>query len=204
MRRRQGRGPGNARPLARVAAPPSFREDENRVAVLDDIPHVAQRLARADRALREREGVEEERRQVVVEAVGEPLATAVTLRKEVRVEEFLHHRRCGAIAPARRQGIENDRCVEMALMVGREDHGTLDVFQMLEPGHRHAREYAAKRKDPRRQADSSREPRPGGSVPRWENDGRWAMADGRFSVADGRWPMVAGRFSMADRRLPFR
>ena len=60
---------------------------------LEHLADVAQRLPRAGLALRQRERVEEERRQVVVQAVGEPRPPAVLLREEVRLEELLRHRR---------------------------------------------------------------------------------------------------------------
>ena len=96
---------GPKRPdLAALEAAP-FRENQDRVAVLDELAHVPQRLAGADVSLREGEGVEEERRQVVVEAVGEPLHPGMPGGEEVGVEELLHHRGRGAVARARRHRV---------------------------------------------------------------------------------------------------
>ena len=116
--------------------------------MLDQLAHIPQRLADAGAPLRQRERVEEERGEVVVQTVGEPLGARVALRKEVRVEELLCHRGGDAIAPPRRQRIEDHGRVQMALMIRGEDHRTLEAIEMLESADGHAREDAPEWKDP--------------------------------------------------------
>ena len=77
--------------------PLAFRENQHREAVREHLADVAQRLPRAGLALRQRKRVEEQRREIVVQAVGEPRAARPCSRgKEMRLEEFL------APSPARR------------------------------------------------------------------------------------------------------
>src|SRR3954464_6430165 len=57
----------------------ALREDEQRIALGEQGADVAQRLPGAGLPLRQREGVEEQGRQVVVQAVGRPRLAAVLL-----------------------------------------------------------------------------------------------------------------------------
>ena len=100
----------------------AFWKDQHREAVADELARVAQRLPRARLALWQRERVEKGGREVVLEASSHPLSTRVPLRKEMRLEEFLRHRRRDAAAPPAGQRCENHRHVHVALMIGREDH----------------------------------------------------------------------------------
>ena len=138
--------------------------------MLDQLAHIPQRLADAGAPLRQRERVEEERREVVVQTVGEPLGARVALRKEVRVEEFLCHRGGDPVAPPRRQRIEDHGRVEMALMIRGEDHRTIESIEMLESADGHAREDAPEWKNPGRKARVPDRANRQRSVPRWEND----------------------------------
>src|SRR5262245_55586929 len=82
-----GRDHPNSRPEApddAVAHALTLWEDQDRESAFDDLAHVSKRLARADLALRQRKGVEEEGREIVVEAVRKPFATRVLGRKEMR------------------------------------------------------------------------------------------------------------------------
>src|ERR1700680_1602805 len=78
----------------------AFRKNEDRPAFIRQLAHVSNGLACAGFALRNREGVEKECGQPIIQAVSEPLAPAVALREEMRVEEFFGH--CGGdtVAPA--------------------------------------------------------------------------------------------------------
>src|SRR4029078_10318920 len=114
---------------------------------------VAQGLTRAGFALRQRERIEEQRREVVVEAVGKPRFPSVLFRKEMWFEEFLRHRGRDTIAKAWRKAGENHRPIHVALMVGREDHRLVDACKMLAAFDTRPGEHARERQDPGRQAD---------------------------------------------------
>ena len=116
--------PGWKRAISPCCGSPAFGIDQDREAVADQVADVAQGLARAAFALRQRESVEEERREVVVRAVLDVRLPAELLRIEVRLEELLRHGRCDAVTPARRERVEDDRRVEVALVIGGEDHRT--------------------------------------------------------------------------------
>src|SRR5262245_30689503 len=75
-----------------------FRKDQHRKSTLEYLADVAERLPRAGFALGQWKRIEEQRRQVVVEAVGEPRFPSVLFRKEMRFEKFFGHRRGDAIA----------------------------------------------------------------------------------------------------------
>ena len=151
----------------------SFRKNQNRPSAAQHFADVAQRLARPRLALRKRERVEEQRREVVVQAVGEPRAPAELFRIEMRLEEFLRHRGRDAVAPLRRQRIQDRGRVEMTLVVRGEDDGPRHTLEMLEAGDRHAREDASDREDPRREARAPQRARQPRTVPAWEvDDGR--------------------------------
>src|SRR5688572_19798267 len=79
-------------------------ENQERVALRHQLADVAQRLARARFALRQGKRIEEERGEVVVRAVGQPLPPRERPRIEMGPEELLRHRRRDAVAPTRRQG----------------------------------------------------------------------------------------------------
>src|SRR5262245_7861689 len=101
-------------------------------------------------------------------------------REEMRVEELLQHRGRGAVPPPRRHRIENHRNVEVALMIRREDHGPLQIPQMLESRDGDARVDAAERQDPRwktRAADDADRPR---AIPPRKSDHRsvWRLEVG--------------------------
>src|SRR4029453_1590726 len=154
-----------------VGGPLAFGEDEQGVALREQGADVAQSLAGAGLALGQREGVEEQRREVVVEAVFHPRLAAVLLRKEMGLEELLCHRDGPPIAPAGWQRPQDHRAVQVALVVGGEDDGAGKALQVLEPFHLHPREYSADGQDPGRQAGlpHPRErpaPVPGGEGPR--------------------------------------
>src|SRR6185503_14318984 len=68
-------------------------KNQDRPAVTRELADVLQRLTRTCLALRERERVEVERREIVVQRIGEPLVPLVTGGEEVGLEEFLGHRR---------------------------------------------------------------------------------------------------------------
>src|SRR4051812_43150910 len=70
--------------------PAPFREYQNRVPLPDELTHITKSLPRAGAGLRQRKCIEEERREVVVQAVGEPRLAAVLFREVVRVEELPH------------------------------------------------------------------------------------------------------------------
>src|ERR1051326_368355 len=112
-------------------APLAFGKDEDRKAVLEHLADVAERLPRAGFALRERTRVEEERREIIIEAVGEPRFLPVLLREEVHLEELLRHRRREAIAQACWQRDQDARRVHVALMIRREHHRTVDRGEMF-------------------------------------------------------------------------
>ena len=69
----------------------TFREDQHRPALAREIADVAKRLACARFSLRQGERVEEERRQIVVEAVRQSGREGVVAREEVCREELLRH-----------------------------------------------------------------------------------------------------------------
>ena len=73
----------------------------------------------------------------------------------MRLEEFLGHGRCDAVTPARRERVEDDRCVEVALVIGGKDHRTVDGFQMLQPADIDAGEEPAEGKNPGRQTGAA-------------------------------------------------
>ena len=58
----------------------AFGKDQNAVAVRGKVARIAQRFARARFALRKWKGVEHQRRETVVQAVGETLAPAGNAR----------------------------------------------------------------------------------------------------------------------------
>ena len=121
-------------------------------------------------ALRQRERVEVERRQVVEQRGLEPLAPGVLLRKEVRLEELLLHRRRRARAPAPGQRRQDHRHVHVALMIGGEDDRTIDGPQMLAPRDVQVREHARERQNPGRQRQAAYERHDRSAVPRRERD----------------------------------
>ena len=114
----------NGRDFAMVG-PFAFGKDQHREAVAEQLARIAQRLARARLALRQRERVEECRRQVVLEASRDSLAARVPLWEKMRLEEFLRHRGGDTAAPPSRQRRENHRHIHVALMIRREDHRAL-------------------------------------------------------------------------------
>ena len=124
--------PGRNRAISRFGAA-ALRKYQYGVSGTDEVADVAQRLPRAGSALGERERVEEGRRQVIVQAVGEPRLASVAFGKEVRVEEFLHHRRRDAVAPARRERVQDHRAVEVALVVRGENYRPLDRSRCSSP-----------------------------------------------------------------------
>ena len=135
-----------------VGGPLALREDQQGIALGEQGPDVAQGLAGAGLALGQREGVEEQRRQVVVEAVGRPRLAAVLLGEEVGLEELLGHGDGHPVAPAGRQRPQDHRAVQVALVVRGEDDRAGQALEVLEPFHLHPGEDAADRQDPGRQA----------------------------------------------------
>src|SRR5258708_39420855 len=74
-----------AEPIDRtVLRAPSLGEDQQGMSISEQLADVTQGLSRARLALRQRERVEQQHRQVIVEAVGEPRQQRVLLRKEMR------------------------------------------------------------------------------------------------------------------------
>ena len=73
----------------------------------------------------------------------------------MRLEEFLGHRRRDAVAPARRQRAQDRRRIEVALVVGGEDHRPVELVEVLEALDLERREDAAERQDPGRQAGAA-------------------------------------------------
>src|SRR5436190_19770758 len=91
--RRNHPDPGTEPPdLAGVTAL-TLGKDQHREAILEHLSDVPHPLARAGSALGEGERVEEQRRQIVIEAVGEPCSAAELIGEEVGLEELLRHRR---------------------------------------------------------------------------------------------------------------
>ena len=76
--------PGRNRSISPVSSPSSLRKDEHRESLRQHLADIAQGLPGAGLALRQREGVEKQRGEVVVEAVGQPGFPAVFLGKEMR------------------------------------------------------------------------------------------------------------------------
>src|SRR5687767_5498304 len=87
----------------------SLRVNENRISLADEFPDVTQGLSGPRLALRQRERVEEESRQVVIEAVRRPLHPRVLRGMEMGLEELLRHGGGDTIPPPRRQCIEDRR-----------------------------------------------------------------------------------------------
>ena len=79
--------------------PAALRKDEHRGAFSEQFPDVPQRLPGPRLPLRQRERIEKQRREVVVEAVGEPREAPVPVGKEVRREHFFCHRGRERVAP---------------------------------------------------------------------------------------------------------
>ena len=111
-------------PVSRAHA---LRKNQHREAVAGDLADVAQRLPRAGFALRQRKRVEEERREVVVQPLAEHLAPRLTFREEVRLEELLRHRRRDGLADVAGHRREDDRHVEVALVIGGEDDRAVEI-----------------------------------------------------------------------------
>ena len=182
--------------LARLRPPP-LGEDQHRKAGVEHLADVLQRLPRAGLALGQRERVEEQRRQVVVERVGEPGAPRVLRRKEVRLEEFLGHRRGDAVAEPGGQRRQDDRRIHVALVVRGENHRPADRLQVLAAVDANPREQPRDGQDPGRQAraaDGACRPR---SVPRRKLDRLEAAAPALSALLDDR---RAGRTDRALRR----
>src|ERR1700733_8548333 len=93
----------------------AFGENEQAPFAAGDLADVAQCSQCAGLALRDREAVEEQRREIVVQAVRK------TASVKMLFEEFLAHGGRHAITPARRQCVENPRHVHETLMIRRED-----------------------------------------------------------------------------------
>src|SRR5262249_14911660 len=106
-------------PRARTLA---FGKDQNRPALLRQLADIPDGFARAGLGLRNRKSVDEQRRESVDQAVRPPLAPRMTLGMEMRVEELLPHSRSYAVSPAARQARQDDRRIEMALVIGGENH----------------------------------------------------------------------------------
>ena len=112
-------------------------KDQHRQAVAGELADVLQRLPRAGLALRQREGVEEERRQVVVQRVGEPLAPACTRAgKKCALKNSLAIAGATRARQRARQRRQNHRHVHVALMVGREDHRPSSLRDARRPSTR--------------------------------------------------------------------
>src|SRR5262249_50334790 len=124
-------------------------------AVAENLADVAKCLARARFSLRQRKRVEHQRREIVVETVGEPRESAVLLREEVRLEEFLGHRDGHAIAKPRREGRQDHRRIHVTLMIRRENHRSVDAAQTMASLDTNPSEDARERKEPGWQADST-------------------------------------------------
>ena len=155
--------------MSPVAGPQALREDQDRPPAARQLADVLQRLARARLALRQRERVEEERRQVVVERVRQPLPPRVARREEVGLEELLGHGRRHARAhagpaarpgsPARRSGSGGSR---------RTPPGPCRSLQVLAALDACVREHACERQNPDRLREPAHQPHGPAAVPRRE------------------------------------
>ena len=72
---------------------------------------------------------------------------------EVRLEELFGHGGRDGVAPARGQGVEDHRRIEVALMVGRENRRAPEVVEMMQAVRVDTREHSSEGKDPGRKAD---------------------------------------------------
>ena len=184
--------------LARVRPAP-LGKDQYRGARAQQLAEMADGFAGAGLALGQREHVEEQAGQVVVEAVREPPPQRVSADAEVRREEFLAGRGRHPVAPARRQRRQDDRRVQVALVVGRVDDRPRRRVQMVpaldgEPG-----EHPRQRQQPQSQVDPPGQPcgparGPGGKVERRRGRGgrprgggarKGRPGDERAQVPDG-------------------
>ena len=129
--------------------PHALGKDQDRPPSRNQLADVGQRVPRPRLALRDRERVEEARREVVVQRVRDPLPPRVFGRIEMRFEELFEHRWCEASAPATRQRRQDDRDIHVALMVRSEHHGSFQVRQVLETLDPQMREHAREGNDPR-------------------------------------------------------
>ena len=113
--------PGRKRSISPVTRSSSLGEDERREAVRQDFADVTECLPGTGLALRERERVEEQRREVVVQAVGQPCLRPYSSGKKCAAKNSF------AIAGARRYRspagvLPEHRRIHVALVIGREHH----------------------------------------------------------------------------------
>ena len=163
---------------------------------------------------RNREGVEEQRREVVVQAVADPPAEGLTRRMEVRREEFLGHRHSRGVPPAPGQGHQNHRRVHVALVVRREHHRALQRGEVLQALYAQPDEHSPERQNPRRQTEPAEPDRRPGPIPPREIERRRTLCSGgrlsepsmtgaRFKAASGsRLPVPGPRSPIPGARVP--
>jgi len=102
----------------------SFGKKQDGPIVVDQIPDIAQRLADTSLGLRNRERVEEQGYERIQEAIPEPLIGRVTFRAKMRIEILLPH--CGGhtVPVTCRQGRQNQRRIQVALVVRCKNDGS--------------------------------------------------------------------------------
>ena len=85
---------------------------------------------------------------------------------EMRIEEILRHRWRHSVAPAWRQCHQNYRRVQMTQMIGRKDHRSIELLQMLESADLDPRKHASQGQNPDRKTRAASGTCPQAAVPR--------------------------------------
>ena len=142
----------------------TFRKNENGIAIGHQLPGITESFTRTAFALRQRKGIKHQTCQVVVEAAGEPPEPLMPLWMEVRAEELFRHGGRQTIAPASGQRPQDRRHIEVALVIGGEDHRPFHVPQVLQPRHPDPGKKAGQEQYGR-QRHTAKSARPQGTIP---------------------------------------